>query len=149
MRDRRDAVRATWLRALPVPPAVDCAVTRTNSTCRRSGSPFSNRAPSSSPWRRPRGRLPDPAEPLKTRAAGNRARSRLFVSDGDDVRVLEPADIRAIRPRCRDGGLRAAGAQARARHPDLPAEGQLDGIAPPIWRRIEVAAFMPRSAQNS
>jgi hypothetical protein len=67
----------------------------------------------------------------------------LFVRDGGDVRALDPADVHAIRL----SGTAAAdgvGPSDRFRHDSRICRMTvtLDGIVPPIWRRLDVPAWV-------
>jgi len=85
--------------------------------------------------------LADPWPAAITVTIVEQDRDRLFVREGEDVRALDPADIRAIR--LPDTSASATVGPADCHHHDgrtCTLRVSLDEIHPPIWRRLEVPA---------
>lgn len=87
--------------------------------------------------------LADPWAAASTVTIVERDLHMLFVRDGEDVRAIDPADVRAIRLSGAAAG-EAVGPSDRFRHDSRICRMTvaLDGILPPIWRRLEVPAWV-------
>jgi hypothetical protein len=87
--------------------------------------------------------LADPWPGATTLTILDRQDAMLLVRAGEDVRILDPADIRAIR-------LPDAAAAANVRPASCftlddracRVRVTLEGVDPPVWRRLEVPAFV-------
>jgi hypothetical protein len=85
--------------------------------------------------------LSDPWPLARTVTIVERDRDVLHVKVGDEVRLLHPADIRAIRLPPGSATLPVIPQSWRQfDHRTCRMKVTLDGIEPPIWRRLEISA---------